>query len=148
MAASFSVINSKLTKKYDQYVITFYEMIGATVSIALFFPVYGSYFSNGLELSGTMMDFFYLIVLAIFCTVYAHSISVELMKRMSVFSINLTLNLEPVYGIVLALLIFGESEEMSSGFYLGTGLILVSVLAYPLLNKKFNQKALSTDNIR
>lgn len=148
MAASFSVINSKLTQKYDPYVITFYEMIGACVSIALFFPIYGTYYSDGLQLTGSMMDFFYLIILAVFCTVYAHSISVELMKRMSVFSINLTINLEPIYGIILALLIFGESEEMSSGFYLGTGLILVSVLLYPLLNKRFKQKALSTDNIR
>ncbi|MEP1094727.1 MAG: DMT family transporter [Cyclobacteriaceae bacterium] len=148
MAASFSVINSKLTQKYDPYVITFYEMIGACISIVLFFPIYGIYYADGLKLSGSMVDFFYLIILAIFCTVYAHSISVELMKRMSVFSINLTINLEPIYGIVLALIIFGESEEMSSGFYVGTGLILSSVLLYPLLNRKFKQKALSTDNIR
>jgi len=148
MAASFSVINSKLTQKYDPYVITFYEMIGACVSIVLFFPIYGTFYVDGLQLGGTSMDFLYLIILAVFCTVYAHSISVELMKRMSVFSINLTINLEPVYGIILALLIFGESEEMSSGFYLGTGLILASVLLYPMLNKRFKQKALSTDLMR
>ncbi|MEP5611469.1 MAG: DMT family transporter [Cyclobacteriaceae bacterium] len=148
MAASFSVINSKLTQKYDPYVITFYEMIGACISIALFFPFYGTYYADGLQLTGSLMDFFYLIILAVICTVYAHSASVELMKRMSVFSINLTINLEPVYGIILALLIFGESEEMSSGFYLGTGLILASVLLYPLLNKRFKQKALSTDLMR
>ena len=148
MAATFSVINGKLSKKYDPYVITFYEMIGACASIVLFFPFYGTYFSNGLQLLGSLSDYGYLIVLAVFCTVYAHSISVELMKRLSVFSINLTINLEPIYGIVLALLIFGESEEMSSGFYLGTGLILLSVLLHPLLNRKFRQKALSSDIIR
>jgi drug/metabolite transporter (DMT)-like permease len=68
------------------------------------------------------------------CTVYAFSVSVELMKRLSVFTINLTINLEPVYGILLAVLIFGESERMTPEFYLGTGIILVSVLAYPILN--------------
>ena len=148
LAAIFSVINARLVKSYDPYVITFYEMIGACLSIALFFPFYGYYFSDGLQLGGSAMDFLYLICLALFCTVYAYSASVELMKRLSAFSINLTVNLEPVYGIILALIIFGEREEMSGGFYLGTGLILTSVLLYPLLNKRFKRKALSTDLIR
>lgn len=148
VAAIFSVINGRLVKKYDPYVITFYEMMGACVSIAIFFPFYISSFSNGLQLSGSMLDFVYLTILAVVCTVYAYSISVELMKRLSVFTINLTVNLEPVYGIVLALIIFGESEEMSSGFYIGTALILVSVLLYPMLNRRFKRKALSTDLIR
>ena len=94
------------------------------------------------------MDWVWLLALALICTVYAYSASVELMKRLSAFSINLVVNLEPVYGIVLALLIFGASEEMSSGFYLGTGLILTSVLLYPLLNRRYKKKALATDLIR
>ena len=147
-SALFSVINGRLSKKYDPYVITFYEMMGACISIALFFPIYGTYYAEGLYLSGTVLDFIFVAILAIFCTVYAYSISVELMKRMSVFTINLTVNLEPVYGIVLALIIFGKSEEMSEGFYMGTGLILASVLLYPLLNRRFKRKALATDIIR
>ncbi|MEQ9007472.1 MAG: EamA family transporter, partial [Ekhidna sp.] len=67
---------------------------------------------------------------------------------LSAFSINLVVNLEPVYGIILALIIFGDSEEMSPGFYLGTLLILTSVLLYPLLNRRYKKKALSTDIIR
>ena len=148
LSALFSVINGRLVKKYDPYVITFYEMIGACISIALFFPIYTVHFVESIQLVGSITDFLFLSILAIFCTVYAYSISVELMKRLSVFSINLTVNLEPIYGIILALLIFGKSEEMSSGFYLGTGLILVSVLLYPLLNRRFKQRALSTDIIR
>ena len=65
---------------------------------------------------------------------YAFSVSVELMKRLPVFSINLTINLEPVYGILLAVAIFGEKEKMTEQFYLGTGIILISVLIYPVLN--------------
>lgn len=148
LSAIFSVINGRLAKKHDPYVITFYEMVGASASIALFFPIYGTYYSDGLKLDGTLMDFVYLAILAILCTVYAYSISVELMKRLSVFTINLTVNLEPVYGIIVALIIFGESEEMSGGFYAGTGLILVSVLLYPMLNKRSKRRALSTDIIR
>ncbi len=148
LCALFSVINAGLSKKYDPYVITFYEMIGAWLSIVLFFPVYTRTYVDKLQLSGTVLDFVFLSILAVFCTVYAYSISVELMKRISAFSINLTVNLEPIYGIILALIIFGESEKMTLGFYVGTGSILASVLLYPLLNRRFKQKALSTDIIR
>lgn len=148
IASVFTVINGRLTKTYDPYVITFYEMVGACIATALFFPIYTGFFVDKLVLNPTMDDWFYLSVLAIVCTVYAYSISVELMKRMSAFSINLVVNLEPVYGIILALIIFGDSEEMSPGFYLGTLLILTSVLLYPLLNRRYKKKALSTDIIR
>ncbi len=148
IAAIFSVINGRMVKKYDPYVITFYEMMSACGAIILFFPIYATQIVDGIQLNGTVSDFIYLAILAIFCTVYAYSASVELMKRISVFSINLTVNLEPIYGIILALIIFGDSEEMSGGFYLGTGLILTSVLLYPLLNRRFKRKALSTDIIR
>lgn len=148
IASVFTVINGRLSKTYDPYVITFYEMIGACIATALFFPIYTGFFVDSLVLNPTLNDWFYLSVLAIVCTVYAYSISVELMKRLSAFSINLVVNLEPVYGIILALIIFGDSEEMSPGFYFGTLLILTSVLLYPLLNRRYKKKALSTDIIR
>lgn len=148
IAAIFTVINGRLTKTYDPYVITFYEMVGACLATALFFPIYTSFFVENLVLNPTVEDWLYLSVLAIICTVYAYSISIELMKRLSAFSVNLVVNLEPVYGIILALIIFGASEEMSLGFYLGTFLILTSVLLYPLLNRRYKKKALSTDIIR
>ena len=148
ISSVFTVINGRLTKTYDPYVITYYEMIGACVSTALFFPMYRVYFVDQISLNPSSMDWLYLGVLAIVCTVYAYSVSVELMKRLSAFSVNLVVNLEPVYGIILALLIFGSSEEMSPGFYVGTSLILTSVLLYPLLNRRYKKKALSTDIIR
>ena len=70
------------------------------------------------------------------------------MQRLSAFTVNLTVNLEPVYGIIMALIFFPEDEQMTPGFYLGTGLILASVLIYPLLNRAFKRKALETDNLR
>ncbi|WP_424961869.1 DMT family transporter [Ekhidna sp.] len=148
IASVFTVINGRLTKTYDPYVITYYEMVGACLSIAAFFPIYSIYFVESLSLAPSLSDWFYLSMLAIVCTVYAYSVSVELMKRLSAFSINLVVNLEPVYGIILALIIFGDSEEMSPGFYGGTLLILTSVLLYPLLNRRYKKKALSTDIIR
>lgn len=148
IASVFTVINGRLTQQYDPYVITFYEMIGACATVLLFFPFYQAYITENIVWLPSSMDWLYLSVLAILCTVYAYSISVELMKRLSAFSINLVVNLEPVYGIILALIIFGASEEMSMGFYFGTFLILTSVLLYPLMNRRYKKKALSTDIIR
>lgn len=149
LSALFSVINGKLTFRHDPYLITFYEMAGACLGTFLFFPLYVKYFSpEGLELVPTNMDWLWLIILSVICTVYAFSVSVEIMKRISAFVVNLTVNLEPVYGIILAVLIFGEKEEMKPGFYLGTFIILLSVLAYPLFNKYYKRKAQPLDNLR
>ncbi|MEB2776738.1 DMT family transporter [Algoriphagus sp. D3-2-R+10] len=135
LAAVFSVLNGKLAHKHNPYQITFYEMAGACLFTLLFMPIYSNFMTDeGLQLNWIDYDWFWLFILGGICTVYAFSVSVELMKRLSVFSINLTVNLEPVYGIVLAVLIFGESEKMTPQFYLGTAIILVSVLTYPVLN--------------
>ena len=149
IAALFTVINGNLTKKEDPFVITFYEMVGATVAIALFFPFYLTLDDvSELALNPTFSDWGYLLILGLVCTVYAYSYSVKLMQRLSAFSINLTVNLEPIYGIIMALIFFPEDEQMTPGFYLGTGLILTSVLIYPLLNRAYKRKALETDNLR
>ncbi len=135
LAAVFSVINGRLTQKHSPYQITFYEMAGACLFSALFMPIYSHFLSqDGLKMNWEGNDWFWLLILGGVCTVYAFSVSVELMKRLSVFSINLTINLEPVYGIILAVLILGESEKMTPQFYLGTTIILVSVLSYPVFN--------------
>jgi drug/metabolite transporter (DMT)-like permease len=84
-------------------------------------------------------DWIYIALLAGVCSVYAYTTSVELMKRISVFVIQLTLNLEPLYGIAAAVVIFGEKEKMSANFYLGTLLILCAVFSYPLLKKRFDK---------
>ena len=135
LVAVFTVLNRKWTFRHDHYVITFYEMIGAMVGIALFFPWYHHLQPEGLQLIPTSLDWLYLIILSLVCTVYAYSVSVELMKRISAFAVNLTLNLEPVYGIVLAVVIFGEKERMTAGFYWGTGIILIAVLIHPVINR-------------
>lgn len=149
LASVFTVFNGIFTHRHNPYIITFYEMLGAFIGTAVFIPVYLSYFSNGtftLAPSGT--DWFYLAILAGICTVYAFSASVQIQQVLSAFVVNLTVNLEPVYGIILAFLIFGEKEEMSPGFYMGTFVILLSVLSYPLINKMAKRKALQSDMIR
>jgi len=144
------VLNGKFTKSHNAYAITFYEMIGAWVSIVIFLPFYSAYLAPDglLHLDASGMDWLYILILALVCTVYAYSESVELMKRLSAFIVNLTVNLEPVYGIIMALILFPEKEKMPGNFYLGTGLILVSVLLYPLFTRYYRRRQLKVDNLR
>ena len=81
----------------------------------------------------------YIALLAGVCSVYAYSVAVELMKKVSVFLIQLTLNLEPVYGIIMAVLIFGQTEKMGWNFYIGTVIILSAVASYPYLKRRFDR---------
>jgi len=142
LAATFTVINSQLTHVQNQYVISFYEMLGACIATGIFLPIYAySFAENGvLQLTPSQMDWIYLSILAFVCTVYPFAISIELMKRISAFLVNLSVNMEPVYGIILAFLIFGDKEKMNAGFYLGTLIILFSVILYPVIRRLINKR--------
>ena len=149
LGAVFTILNARFAQRHDAYVITFYEMTGACLSVALFFPIYGAYLSEAgtLLLVPTLSDWGYLLVLALVCTLYAFSVSVQLMRYVTAFAMNLTNNLEPVYGILLAVLVFGEKETMSLPFYVGTAIILLSVLAYPVIRRVLRRRALSPELI-
>jgi len=141
LAAVFTVINSKLTKSHNHFLINFHEMNGALLTAALCLPLFPLLFGDtATGFWPNAKDWFWLLLLAWVCTVYAYSVSIELMKRISAFFLNLTVNLEPVYGILLAVLIFGEEETMSLEFYLGTLIILSAVLAYPVINRLMRKR--------
>ncbi|TAG88539.1 MAG: DMT family transporter [Bacteroidetes bacterium] len=138
----FSILNARFTHRHHHQMITFYEMLGAMVSMMVFLPFHDLFFWSEVTLrfEPTQNDWIYLFILGGICTVYAYSLSVKLMKKFTPFAVNLTVNLEPVYGIILALLIFGKEEEMKSGFYLGTIIILVAIFTYPFLKKYFDDR--------
>ncbi|MGA0557547.1 DMT family transporter [Larkinella sp. VNQ87] len=137
LAAVFTIINSRFTRRYSALTITFYEMCGAFGGSLVFL---GLYLALGLEKPQALWpqptDWIWISILALVCTVYAYSAAVVLMRKFSAFAINLTVNLEPVYGIMLAWLFFGDRERMTTGFYIGTLVILVAVLAYPVWSRK------------
>lgn len=147
LASIFSITNSKFAHKYNHFTITFYEMLGAFFATAILIPLYNYEVANdfGFKVLPNAYDWLYITILALVCTVYAYSIAVELMKRISAFSINLTVNLEPVYGIVLAAIFFNEHDTMTKGFYLGTLIILLAVLIYPAI-KKWDERRLENAN--
>jgi len=85
------------------------------------------------------MDWVYIALLAGVCSVYAYSTAVELMKKISVFMIQLALNLEPIYGIIMAVIIFGSEEKMGASFYVGALIIMTAVVLYPVLKKRHDR---------
>lgn len=149
IASIFTILNSKMVKNTNPFAVAFYEMSGATVAIVFFFPVYAYQFSDGLELRLSGLDWLYVCLLAFVCTDYAYTAAVHLMKRISAYSVNLTVNLEPVYGILLAVLIFKDEEVLTLQFYIGACIIILSVLLHPVLNKMlFNMRRQRAGNGR
>ncbi len=141
-SALFSVFNAKMVRRIPAFTITFYEMMGVFIGLSLFLPLYKVSWASErvLRLLPSAMDWVYIATLAVACSVYAYSAAIELMKRISVFLIQLSLNLEPVYGIIMAVLIFGDQEKMNLNFYIGTCIILVAVLLYPMLKRRYDRQ--------
>jgi drug/metabolite transporter (DMT)-like permease len=142
LAATFTVANSRLVQRIDAYVITFYEMVGATLFSLLFLCI-SEYrdWNGGAPFIPAGGDWIWILFLALVCTIYASTMATQLMKQFSAYLINLTINLEPVYGIALAFFIFGEKERMTQEFYMGTLLILLAVLLYPILTSALWRKS-------
>lgn len=132
-ASIFSIFNARMVKKGSPTSITFYEMIGAWIGVSIIMLISGQ-FDEQMILSQS--DLMYLLVLGVGCTAIAYVLGVAVMRELSAFTVALTTNMEPVYGIILALLIFGQKEAMSTGFYFGAIIVLVAVFIYPYLKTK------------
>ena len=122
----FSIFNGMMVKSHNATVISFYELLFGVVFITLYILFTDGFDNTFFNLSGS--DWTYLIILASICTAYAFIASVHVMKWISPYTVMLTTNMEPVYGILLALLILGEKEYMSPAFYLGAIIILLTVV--------------------
>ena len=134
LIALFSVYNSKLTQKYKAVHIAFYELFSAFLFITITMAVFRFSFTESISL--TFYQLLFLIILSTVATAYPFIVATKLLKKMGPFTIVLTNNLEPVYGIIFALLIFGEKEKMSKSFYIGAALILLSVIINSILKIK------------
>ncbi len=126
LLAVFSIYNSKLVKNYKASKIAFYELFFAFLFVTIVLFIKGSFNVSFFELS--KFDWIFIIILATICTAYPFVVATDLLKKMSAFTMVLTNNLEPVYGIILAVIIFGDKEKMSYQFYIGAVLIFFSVL--------------------
>ncbi len=140
-AGIFAILNARMVKKHSPTIITFYEMIGAFLGVSLIMLIGGQ---SSTELILSAKDWAYLLLLGSVCTALAYALSVAVMKELSAFAVALATNMEPVYGILIALLIFGDKETMSTGFYIGAIVVLAAVFLYPYLKIKFEKRKRNT----
>lgn len=141
LAALFTVLNGKLIHQLPSLKITKYEMLGAFI-VAFIFIVLTKNLNIELFNINTL-DFSLLLFLGVICTSVAFLVSVWVMNHLTPFTVSLSVNMEPVYTIIMAVILFPQQEKMSMGFYIGGGVIITSILLNSLIRSKSNPKPLS-----
>lgn len=131
LAAVFPILNKQMMQKHQPETITLYEMTGGFFILTVLLPFYLAYFPTQ-QLLPTIPDFLWLLVLSLFCTVLAFNLSVRSLSKISPFTVNLSFNLEPVYGIALAFIFFKEYKEVGLSFYIGIAIIFLTVVIQTL----------------
>lgn len=132
LAALYTIFNERLVRSHNSISINYYQMIGGTVGLGILLPVYLYFFPVEYFIPG-LKDTFYLILLSLFCTVGLYVVVAEVLKKIPAFTVNLTFNLEPIYAIILAFILFGEGKEVNLSFYIGLIFIMTSVVLQTLI---------------
>lgn len=133
LAAFFATLSKQQVAKDTHWsVIGLYQMTGACLAALLSRPLLENGITPSLPNSSSAL---WVVVLALVCTVAAYAGFMDALRRVSVFTVNVVYNMEPVYGIILAALVFGKAEFMSVGFYFGAGIIVSVVLALPWIRR-------------
>jgi drug/metabolite transporter (DMT)-like permease len=127
LASLFPIYNKKLLENFTPGIVTVYEMTGGFIALCFILPFYFRFFPATYFMP-TWSDLFWLLILAWICTVFAFILSLNSLRKISAFTVNLSYNLEPVYSIIFAFIIFKENKFLGMGFYLGFSLILLAVL--------------------
>ncbi|XZF15000.1 DMT family transporter [Chitinophagaceae bacterium MMS25-I14] len=139
LSSVFTVLNKRIASKYPSRTMVFWEMLSGwtLISIALGimmalglqqYLVSPEHVHIGLELLPQGYDWLWLVLMSLCCTVWAQSLALNALKQLSSFTVTLSVNLEPVYGIILAFVFFNENQQLHTGFFVGMGLICLSVV--------------------
>ena len=131
LAATFSVFNAKFIQTISATKITLYEMFSAAVFLTIVLVVTGDF--NCARITPSISDVLWLLFLGVICTSFAFLANIEVVKRLGAFTVSLSINLEPVYTIVLAIFILNENELLGVDFYIGSTLIVFVVLLNAVL---------------
>ena len=127
----FPIFNRSFLERHSAETVTLYELTGGLLTLSLLMPIYLTFFKADHYLP-TVPDFLWLLVLAWFCTVLAFQLSMNALRKISAFTVNLSYNLEPLYGILLAFLVYQENQHLGLSFYVGLGIIVLSVVLQSL----------------
>jgi len=136
LASLFTTLNKRYIGNTDPLRVTFIELGGATLFLGILLPFFGV--ANFWPPSG--LDWAYLLILAILCTTLTFVLSLRALRKLSAFATNLTINLEPVYGIFLAYFLLDDARELDGRFYFGTGIIMIAVFGYAGINRWVKMK--------
>jgi drug/metabolite transporter (DMT)-like permease len=146
LGALFTVLNKKLTEQHPAEVITFYELFTGFIILSLLLPAYLKFSGTSFQVP-SITDSIYLILLGLLCTSLAFTISLKALKKLDAFTLNLTVNLEPLYSILLAFFIFGERQIYNPGFIAGTCIILLSVAVHSWYKWKIRPVTKTRENV-
>lgn len=135
----FNILNKTIVNKVSSEVVSFYEIFSGLVVLTPLLPIYLHYFPTD-KIFPTISDWTLLAILAVVCTHITLILSLNALKHLSAFTLNLSINLEPIYGITLAFLIFKENKQLGMGFFIGTAIIMASVVLHAYFESKKNKK--------
>lgn len=143
LCALFTIMNKRVGANHSSMTMLFYEMIGGFVCMSLILPFY-LHFIPAESLMPGIPDWVYLFLLSTVCTIGLYLLQIQALKHISAFTVNLSYNLEPIYSIILAIIIFGEAKELTVTFFIGLGIIMLSVLLQMLdVSRQRTDKKLS-----
>jgi drug/metabolite transporter (DMT)-like permease len=131
----FTVLNKRMLNNHSAGVITFYELVAGFILLTLLLPFYLNVINAPFEWPD-VTDLSLLLILSLLCTVVAFTISLMALKKLNAFTLNLAVNLEPLYSIVLAIVLLNEDEMLNKGFYIGTAVILFAVFIHAWMQRK------------
>lgn len=131
LGSLFPVLNRRILRRVPSETVTLYELSGGLATLTLLMPLY-LYLFPAPSLTPDWQDWIWLLILSWVCTVLAFNLSMAALHRISAFTVNLSYNLEPVYGILLAFAIFREDRYLNRGFYVGLAMILISIVLQTL----------------
>jgi drug/metabolite transporter (DMT)-like permease len=134
LSSYFTLLNAKLIHVHNSETVTFYELLSAFLILTILFPVYMFYSNDTVFQIPDIKDLTLLFIFSLFCTVIPFNLATKALKHVSAFTANLSVNLEPVYGIIVAMVLLNEQKELNLNFYIGTSLILLSVIVYAFIN--------------
>lgn len=142
-SALYTIFNEKLIRKHKSLLLNFYQLSTGTIFLGAIMPIY-LHFNPTDHLLPTNIDWMYIFILALFCTVILYVLFNKSLRHLSAFTVNLSFNLEPIYSIALAFFLFNENQELNQTFYAGISLVLMSVFLQGILSYRVHHKIKKT----
>ncbi len=139
LAALFPIFNREFLKRINVETMLTWQQTGGFLTLSILLPFYLQKFPTD-SFIPSLENFGWLLILSWLCSVIAFQFSANALKKLSAFTVNLTFNLEPVYGIILAFMVYKENQFLSRWFFVGFGIIAMALIIHIILLRKEEKK--------